>query len=132
MNIEIAALVATALLALAVVFQVRLVVGAPWEAAAYGGRAIPGAGAPPVAYRWASAVASLTLLGAVWVVLASASLVGRGPVSGSTLTTMLWCLSGLLVLNTLGNVRGRHAVERWGAGGVTAFLAVLCALLAAS
>lgn len=132
MNSEIVALAAAALLALAVAFQIGLAAGAPWGAAAYGGRAALGGGALPVTYRCASAVAALTLLGAVWVVLASASLVGRGPVSGSTLTTMLWCLSGLLVLNTLGNVRGRHAVERWGAGGVTAFLAVLCALLAAS
>jgi hypothetical protein len=131
-DIEIVALVATALLAIAVGFQVGLAVGAPWGAAAYGGRATAGVGVLPVAYRWASGVAAMTLLGAVWVVLASASLVGRGPVSGSVLTTMLWCLSGLFVLNTLGNARGRHRAERWGAGGVTALLAVLCAVMAAS
>jgi hypothetical protein len=130
-NIETVAWVATALLVLVVAFQLGLAFGAPWGAAAYGGRAIRGDGALPVAYRCASAVAALTLLGALWVVLASASLVGRGPLSGPVLTTMLWCLSGLLVLNTLGNVRGRHPVERWGAGGVTAVLAVLCAVLAA-
>ena len=132
MNIETVALVAAALLALAVAFQVGLAAGAPWGAAAYGGRAVPGSGTLPVAYRCASGVAALILLGAGWVVLASASLVGRGPLSDLVLTTLLWCLTAVLVLNTLGNVRGRHPVERWGAGGVTALLAVLCAVMAAS
>ena len=58
-----------------------------------------------MAYRFASGVAALTLLGAMWVVLA---------------------------LNTLGNARGRHPVERWAAGTVTALLAVLCAVMAAN
>lgn len=132
MNIEIVALVAVALLTLAVGFQIGLAVGAPWGAAAYGGRAVPDGGALPVAYRCASGVAALTLLGAMWVVLASASLVGRGPMPRSVLTVLLWCLTAMLVLNTLGNARGRHPVERWGAGGVTALLAVLCAVMAAS
>ena len=132
MNIEIVALVAAALLALAVVLQVGLAAGAPWGAAAYGGRAVPGGGALPVAYRFASGVAALTLLGAMWVVLASVSIVDRGPISGPVLTVMLWCLTAVLVLNTLGNARGRHPVERWGAGTVTALLAVLCAVMAAN
>ncbi len=132
MNIETVALVAAALLALAVAFQVGLAAGAPWGAAAYGGRAVPGDGALPVAYRCASGVAALMLFGAMWVVLASGSLVGRGPLSDSVLTTLLWCLTAVLVLNTFGNVRGRHPVERWGAGIVTAVLALLCAVMAAS
>ncbi len=132
MTIEIVALVASALLALAVAFQVGLAAGAPWGAAAYGGRAVPDGGALPVGYRIASGVAALTLLGAMWVVLASVSLVGRGPMSGPVLTALLWSLTAVLVLNTLGNVRGRHPVERWGAGSVTALLALLCAIMAAS
>ena len=52
--------------------------------------------------------------------------------SGSVLTVMLWCLTAVLALNTLGNARGRHPVERWGAGTVTALLAVLCAVMAAN
>jgi hypothetical protein len=91
MSIEIVALVATALLALAVAFQVGLAVGAPWGWAAYGGRAVTGAGALPAAYRCASGGAALTLLGAMWIVLASVSLVGRGPLSGSVLTVMPGC-----------------------------------------
>ena len=100
MNLEIVALVAAALLALAVAFQIGLALGAPWGAAAYGGRAVLNDGVLPVAYRCASGVAALTLLGAMWVVLASASLVARGPLPGSVLTIMLWCLTGVLMLNT--------------------------------
>ena len=85
-----------------------------------------------MAYRFASGVAALTLLGAMWVVLASVSIVDRGHISGPVLTVMLWCLTAVLVLNTLGNARGRHPVERWGAGAVTALLAVLCAVMAAN
>jgi hypothetical protein len=70
------------------------------------------------------------LLGAMWVVLASVSLVARGPVAGSVLKMLLWGLAAALVLNTLGNARGRHPMERWGAGSVTALLAVLCAVMA--
>jgi hypothetical protein len=67
-----------------------------------------------VAYRCASGVAAVMLLASMWVVLASASLVAHGSLPGSVLTIMLWCLTGVLVVNTLGNVRGSHPVERWG------------------
>lgn len=123
---------AVALLALAAAFQIGLAVGAPWGAAAYGGRAASGDGTLPVAYRFGSAVATLLLLGAIWVVLASVSVVGRGLVSLTSLTVILWGFAALFVLNTLGNVRGRHPLERWGAGTVTAVLAVLCAVIAAN
>ncbi len=132
MNIQVVAALAVALLALAAAFQLGLAVGAPWGAAAYGGQAASGDGTLPVAYRFGSAVATLVLLGAIWVVLASVSVVGRGPVSLTSLTVILWGLAALFVLNTLGNARGRHPLERWGAGTVTATLAVLCALIAAN
>jgi hypothetical protein len=48
------------------------------------------------------------------------------------LTILLWCLTGLFCLNTLGNARGRHPLERWGAGSVTGLLAILCGLIAAN
>lgn len=123
---------AVALLALAAAFQLGLAAGAPWGAAAYGGRAVTGDGGLPAVYRLGSGIAALMLLGAVWVVLASVSMVGSGPVSGAALTVVLWCLAALFGLNTLGNARGRHPLERWGAGTVTAFLAILCALIAAN
>ena len=131
MNLEVIAVLAVVLLALAAAFQVGLAAGAPWGAAAYGGRAVSDDGELPGAYRFGSGVAALVLLAAVWVVLASVSFVGRGPVSMAVLTVVLWCLAVMFGLNTLGNARGRHPVERWGAGTVTAALAVLCTLLAA-
>ena len=132
MSIQVIAVLAVALLALAAAFQLGLAAGAPWGAAAYGGRAASEDGALPGLYRLGSGVAASVLLGAMWVVLANAAIVGRGPVSFSVLSVILWCLAALFVLNTLGNVRGRHPLERWGAGTVTALLAILCAVLAAN
>jgi hypothetical protein len=130
-NLEALAYLAVALLALAAAFQVALAAGAPWGAAAYGGRADT-SGVLPAAYRLGSGVAALVLVGAMWVVLASADVVGRGPFSPTTLTVVVWCLAALFALNTVGNARGTHPVERWGAGTVTSLLAVLCVLIASS
>jgi hypothetical protein len=131
-NIQVMALLAVALLALAACFQIGIAAGAPWGAVAYGGRAATGDGALPAVYRLGSGGAALVLLGAMWVVLAAVSVVDRGPVSLPVLTVILWCLAGLFGLNTLGNARGGHPLERWGAGSVTAVLAMLCALIAAN
>jgi hypothetical protein len=132
MNTQVIALLAVALLALAAAFQLGLAAGAPWGAAAYGGRAVSDDGGLPRAYRIGSGIAASLLLGAIWVVLASAAVVERGPVSFAVLTGTLWCLAALFGLNTLGNARGRHPLERWGAGTVTGLLAILFALMAAS
>jgi hypothetical protein len=131
-NIQDIALLAVVLLALAAAFQLGLAAGARWGAAAYGGRAVSRDGTLPGLYRLGSGVAALMLLGAMWVVLASTALVDRGPVSLTVLTVILWCLAALFGLNTLGNARGRHPLERWGAAGITAALAILCALIAAN
>ncbi len=132
MNTVVLASLATGLLALSAAFQIGLAVGAPWGAAAYGGRAVSDDGTLPGRYRVGSAIAALVLLGAIWVVLAAVSVLDRGPVSSSVLTVALWCLVAIFALNTLGNARGRHPLERWGAGTVTALLTVLCALIAVS
>jgi hypothetical protein len=130
-TVQVLAPVAVALLAVAAGFQVALAAGAPWGMAAYGGRVALTSGVLPTTYRCVSSVAALILGAATWVVLASSSVVSRGPLSPRTLTGMLWGLAALFALNTLGNARGLHPVERWGAGTVTAALAVLCALIAA-
>ena len=131
-DIQVVAALASALMALAAAFQLGLAAGAPWGVAAYGGRAALGDGTLPVAYRFGSGVAALVLLGAIWVVLGSVSIVGRGPTSSALTTVLLWCLAALFALNTLGNARGRHPLERWGGGTVTAVLSVLCVLIAAN
>jgi hypothetical protein len=131
-SIEVIARLAVALLAIAAAFQLGLAAGAPWGAMAFGGRTVSDDGTLSGWYRLASGVAVLMLLGAIWVVLAAAAVVDRGRVSMAALTVVLWWLAALFVLNTLGNARGRHPLERWGAGTITAALAMLCALIAAS
>jgi hypothetical protein len=81
------AIAACCLLLIGAGFQLALSAGAPWAAAAYGGRAAESDGRLPSTYRAAA-------------------------------------------LNTAGNLAGRHPVERWGMGALTACLAVLCVLLA--
>jgi len=129
---QVVAALTVALLASVVAFQLALAAGAPWGSMAYGGLAASADGALPRQYRLGSGAAAAVLLSAIWVVLASAAIVGRGPFSFAVLNVILWCLAALFALNTVGNARGRHPVERWGAGTVTAVLAVLCAVLAAS
>lgn len=131
-NTAVLTSLATALLALTAAFQIGLAVGAPWGAVAYGGRAISDDGTLPGRYRVASAIAALVLLGAIWVVLAAVSVLDRGPVPSSVVTVALWCLVAIFALNTLANARGRHPLERWGAGTVTALLTLLCALIGVS
>lgn len=132
MNIQTVAVLAIMLLALAAAFQIGLAAGAPWGAAAYGGRAVSRDGVLPSRYRLGSGAAALVLLSAIWIVLAAVRAVGRGPVSSPMLTVVLWCLAAMFGLNTLANARGLHPVERWGAGTVTALLALSCALIAAN
>lgn len=119
-NTLVFASITTALLALGAAFQIGLAVGAPWGAAAYGGRAVSGDGNLPGRYRAGSAISVVVLLGAIWVVLAAVSVLDRGPVSPTLLTVALWCLAALFALNALGNALARHSLERWGADTVTA------------
>jgi hypothetical protein len=125
-----AAVASACLIALVVAFQVALAAGARWGAAVYGGRFVQGEGGLPRRYRVSSAVAALALSGAAWLVLAAGSLIGRGPVPEGVLTAMMWALAVLFALNTVSNLSGKHPVERFGAGALTAVLTVLCLVIA--
>jgi hypothetical protein len=125
------AVAAAALLLVGAGFQAALVAGAPWGAAAYGGRAAQADGTLPARYRVSSALTVAVLVAAGYVVLLRGGVVGTAEPADGRLTAVLWVLAALFVANTVGNVAGRHPVERWGMGGLTAALAVLCALLAA-
>jgi hypothetical protein len=127
---KIIAAVAAGLLAVVAVHQLALAAGAPWAAAAYGGRAARDDGTLPAGYRAMSAVTSVVLLGAAWLVLAAGGVITSGPLSHRALTIGAWVLAGLFALNTLGNASARHPVERWGFGAVTAVLTVLFAVVA--
>jgi uncharacterized membrane protein YhdT len=123
------AVAACGLLVLSAGFQVALGSGAPWAAAAYGGRAARGDGRLPGRYRAASLVTALVLAGIAWSVLLAGGVVGQA--TGTTaLRVACWVFAALFAVNTLGNVAGRHPVERWGMGAITGCLTVLCVLLA--
>lgn len=129
-SIEALAWVAASLLALAAAFQIALAIGVPWGAAAFGGRAVLEDGTLPTRFRFINVIGAVALTGGIWVVLAAGSVIGRGSVSSTVLTVLLWIMAGYFALNTAGNVLGKHPVERWGGGAVAVLLAVLCALLA--
>lgn len=128
--VQIAAVASACLIALVVAFQVALAAGARWGAAAYGGRFAQHDGRLPTRYRASSAAAALALSGAAWLVLVAGSVIGSGPLPGAILTATMWALAALFALNTLGNLSGRHPVERFGAGALTAVLTVLCLVIA--
>ena len=128
---EILAVAACGLLLLAAIFQLALGAGAPWAAAAYGGRSALPDGRLPSRYRVASLLTAVVLPAIGWVLLLRAGAVGSA--SGNPgLTVACWAFVGLFTLNTAGNLAGRHPLERWGMGTLTASLAVLCGLLAAA
>jgi hypothetical protein len=122
---------AACLLGVVVLFQLALAAGAPWGAAAYGGRAALDDGRLPPRYRVASAGTAVILAGALWLVLAAGAVISPTPIAENVLGVGAWVLVGLFALNTVGNLAGRHPVERWGAGGITAVLTILCAWIAA-
>jgi hypothetical protein len=56
--------------------------------------------------------------------------IGRGPVPKGVVTETMWAAAALFALNTLGNLSGRHAVERFGASALTAVLTMLRLVIA--
>ena len=123
------AVAACVLLLVAVAFQLALAAGAPWGAAAYGGRVARPDGRLPGRYRAAGLVTALVLVAVGWLLLLRGGVVGSASGNGA-LAVACWVLAALFAVNTAGNLAGRHPVERWGMGGLTACLTVLCVLLA--
>jgi hypothetical protein len=126
----LAAVASTCLITLVVAFQVALAAGAPWGAAAFGGRFVQSEGRLTPRYRVNSAVAALALTGAAWLILVAGSVIGRGPVPEKVLTATMWALAAIFALNALGNLFGRHPVERFGASALAALLTALCLVVA--
>jgi hypothetical protein len=123
------AVAACVLLLLAAAFQVGLACGAPWAAAAYGGRAALADGRLRPGYRVASAITAAVLLAIGGVLLLRGGALGSEP-ERAALAVACWIFAALFAVNTLGNLAGRHPFERWGLGSSTACLTVLCVLLA--
>jgi hypothetical protein len=53
-----------------------------------------------------------------------------GALNGRLVRWAPWGIVGFLVLNTLGNLSSSSPVERWGLGGITLVLVVLCTVVA--
>ncbi len=106
----VAAAVAYALLAAAAGFQAALALGTPWGRYAYGGRAAAEDGRLPVRLRVASA-------GTVLVIGVAAGAVHADSAPGT------WAFTALFAVNTVANLAGTHAVERWGMSAATVTLA---------
>jgi hypothetical protein len=126
---ESLAIAACGPLLLSAAFQLALSAGAPWAAAAYGGRAALSDGRLPGRYRAASLITAVALIAIGWLLLLRGGVVGSAS-EKSALTVACWGFALLFALNTVGNVAGRHPLERWGMGALTACLTVLCVLLA--
>jgi hypothetical protein len=123
------AIAACGLLLLGATFQLGLSAGAPWAAAAHGGRAALADGRLPSRYRVASLITAVVLIAIGWLLLLRGGAIGSA--SGhSALTLACWGFALLFAVNTVGNLAGRHPLERWGMGALTACLTVLCVLLA--
>ena len=123
---QTAALIAVALIGALVVFQLALALGAPYGAAAWGGR---NPGVLPRNLRIASAVVGIVVypLMAV-VILAAAGLIGDDwlPIDP---TIAMWILTGFFALGAIVNAVSRSAPERiW--TPVSAVLGICCALIA--
>ena len=124
---SLAAVVASALFLAMAVFQAALALGAPVGAHILGGRH-PGPLPPWV--RLFSGIAAVILVGAAFVVLAGAGMIGWPPAAAGLLEPALWVIAGFLVLNTLGNLTSRSRLERRVFAAGTATLAVLSAYVA--
>lgn len=122
---EIAAIVATILLAGLLVFQLALAGGAPWGAASWGGRH---AGVLPTHLRVASLVAGVVVYPLVLVtVLDGADLLDLGwPNPGPV---MMWVITAFFGLGTLMNLVSPSRIERLWAGPALG-IAVCCAVIA--
>jgi hypothetical protein len=123
------AIAACCLLILAAAFQLALGAGAPWAAAAYGGRAAGPDGRLPARYRAGSLIAGAVLISIAWMLLLRGGVVGSASASPA-LAAACWVFAALFAVNTVGNLVARHPAERWGMGAVTASVTVLCVLLA--
>lgn len=121
---EFASVVVSVILQVIAVFQVGLVMGAPWGEHAYGGRADTTDGVLPAGYRLLSAVAVPILLFAAWIVLAKADLVSGGE---GWVDVAVWVVFGYLVLNTAANFASSSKIERYVVGSASA-VAAFCTL----
>jgi hypothetical protein len=127
--VELAAVAAAVLLAAVIAFQVALAAGLPLGEATMGGRAATIDGVLPPSYRVIAVASAVVLVLAAWVVLGQAGMV---PIflGGQALAWGAWVVAGIMALNTVTNLSGRHPLERWGMVSITLAAALLVGYVA--
>ena len=106
-------------------FQLLLALGLPFGQAAWGGQhtVLPGK------LRGSSLAAAVVLGAALWVVLARAGIAATG--AGSVAVRVAtWVFAGFLLLNTLGNLASKSAIDRAIMTPTTLLLAVCFVVVA--
>ena len=129
MTMELAAVAAAALIALVVLFQIALALGAPMGEATMGGRAQHAWGVLTRRYRLMALASAALLVVAALIVLLRAGLVDIG-LPETVISIGTWVVVGFSVLNTLTNLSGHHPLERWGMSAITLAVALLAAYVA--
>jgi hypothetical protein len=108
----LAGIVAVVLLGIITLFQLALALGAPWGAAAWGGRH---PGRLPGRLRVASAVAALVIypvIGLSIIITSSPVQVTPVPVTGEV---WMWVFAGLFTVGAIANFASTSRIERiWG------------------
>jgi hypothetical protein len=126
--VKTAAIVAATLLAVVVVFQIALALGAPLGKAAWGGQH---EGVLPERLRIASGVAAFFVYPFIIVaVLGSAGLIEGDLLPGNG-SRVMWMLGGLFTLGGLANLASRSTLERYWAL-VSIAIAICCAIIASA
>ena len=129
MTIELAAVAAAALIALVVLFQIALALGAPMGEATMGGRAQHAGGVLTRRYRLMALASAALLVVAALIVLSRAGVVDIG-LPEAVVAVGSWVVVGFSVLNTVTNLSGRHPLERWAMSAITLVVALLAAYVA--
>jgi len=106
---RVAAIIAIALFALLIVFQLALALGAPWGRAAYGGQQV---GVLPTHLRIASVVAVIVWSAVALIVARRAGVAGWSPVPDSWLPVVVWIVVGLMVIAVIMNAITPSVLER--------------------
>jgi len=121
----LASILAALVLSFVAIFQILLAIGLPLGEAAWGGthRVLP----PHL--RVASALSSLLLGLAIWIVLARTDVV-RIPWQPSSVRAGTWVVFSFLTLNTVGNFASKGRIERALMTPVT-FVCAACLLVVA-
>ncbi len=124
---SVAAVIAVAGIVVITLFQAGLALGAPWGAAAWGGRH---AQRLPNRLRLASGLASLLLYPTMLaLVIDAGDLADFGLVEGSGAAGWMWVTCGFFGLGTVVNAFSRSKVERWWAP-VSFLIAASCGIIA--